>query len=30
MTDTKAKHTTRGRRNPAAYSFNQLVFEDSQ
>jgi len=30
MTDTKAKYTTFGRRNPAAYSFNQLVFEDSQ
>ena len=30
MPDTKAKYTTCGRRNPAAYSFNQLVFEDSQ
>ena len=30
MPDTKAKDTTCRRRNPAAYSFNQLVFEDSQ
>ena len=30
MTYAKAKYATCGRRNPAAYAFNQLVFENSQ
>ena len=30
MADAKAKYATCGRRNPAAYAFNQLVFENSQ
>jgi hypothetical protein len=30
MTDAKAKYTAWGRRNPSAYAFNQIVFENSQ
>jgi len=30
MTDAKAKCAACGRRNPSAYSFNQIVFENSQ
>jgi hypothetical protein len=30
MTDAKAKYAACGRRNPSAYAFNQLVFENSQ
>lgn len=30
MTDAKAKCAACGRRNPSVYSFNQIVFENSQ